>query len=141
MRLMLDTGVLGAICHPRKHADVKLWFRGLVRIGGHELFLPEVADFELRRELLRMGAMASLRTLNRLPIEVQYTPIDTAIMRDAAVLWANLWRTGQPVGSADALGADVILAAQARAVDATMITDNLRHLGRMVPVAAWRDVR
>jgi predicted nucleic acid-binding protein len=138
---MLDTGVLGAICHPRKHADVKLWFRGIVRIGGHDVFLPEVADFELRRELLRLGATASLRELDRLPSEVGYVPIDTAMMRDAAALWAILWNAGQPIGSADALGADVILAAQARAAGATMITDNPSHLGRMVPVAAWKDVK
>lgn len=140
MRLMLDTGVLGAICHPRKHADVKLWFRGILRVRGHDVFLPEVADFELRRELFRLGATASLRELDDLPSEVLYVPIDTAMMRDAAALWASMWKTGKPLGTADALAADVILAAQARAVDALMVTDNPSHLGRMVAVAAWKDL-
>jgi predicted nucleic acid-binding protein len=137
---MLDTGVLGAICHPRRYAEVKLWFRGVVGVGGHDVFLPEVADFELRRELLRLGSTASLRELDRLPSEVAYVPIDTAMMRDAAALWAALWNAGQPVGSADALGADVLLAAQARAVGATMVTDNPGHLGRMVSVIGWEEV-
>ena len=30
-RLMLDTSVLGWVCHPRKYADVKLWLRGVLR--------------------------------------------------------------------------------------------------------------
>jgi hypothetical protein len=25
MNLVLDTSVLGMVCHPRKHGDVKLW--------------------------------------------------------------------------------------------------------------------
>jgi predicted nucleic acid-binding protein len=104
------------------------------------LYLPEVADFELRRELLRIPSVASLRELDRLPLEILYLPITTAVMRDAASLWATLWNTGRPLGTADALGADVILAAQARAVRATVVTENVAHLGRMVDAVTWRDV-
>lgn len=140
MNLVLDTSVLGMVCHPRKHGDVKLWLRGARRVSGHLLYLPEVADFELRRELLRIPSVASLRELDRLPLEILYLPITTAVMRDAASLWATLWNTGRPLGTADALGADVILAAQARAVRATVVTENVAHLGRMVDAVTWRDV-
>ena len=128
------------VCHPRRHGDVKLWLRGARRVSGHLLYLPEVADFELRRELLRIPSVASLRELDRLPLEILYLPITTAVMRDAASLWATLWNTGRPLGTADALGADVILAAQARAVRATVVTENVAHLGRMVDAVTWRDV-
>jgi hypothetical protein len=50
VRLVLDTGVLGQVCHPRKHHDVRSWFRRAVR--EHEFLISEVADYELRRELL-----------------------------------------------------------------------------------------
>ena len=53
VRLLLDTGVLDQICHPRKHHDVRSWFRRAVR--DHEFLVSEVADCELRRELLRIG--------------------------------------------------------------------------------------
>lgn len=58
MKLLLETGVLGQICHPRKHAEVRAWFRRAVR--EHMLLVSELADYELRRELLRLGAAASL---------------------------------------------------------------------------------
>jgi hypothetical protein len=31
VRLLLDTGVLGQVCHPRKYHDVRSWFRRAVR--------------------------------------------------------------------------------------------------------------
>ncbi|MFO0608714.1 MAG: PIN domain-containing protein [Polyangiales bacterium] len=140
MKLALDTSVLGALCHPRKHADVKLWFRGVRGVQGATVYLPEVADFELRRELLRIPSPASLRALDSLPAEIDYLPITTEIMRSAAAMWAALWNTGRPLGTADSLGADVILAAQARAVGATVVTENVAHIGRMVDAVTWRDV-
>ena len=45
-----------------------------------------------------------------------------------------------PVADDKALGADVILAAQARAVGAAVVTDNMRHIERMVPAVRWQDV-
>ena len=54
MKLLLDTGVVGQICHPRKHQDVRHWFASA--IGEHDLLLSEVADDELRRELIRIRA-------------------------------------------------------------------------------------
>ena len=89
--------------------------------------------------LLHLRATASLRHLDELPLRITYLPITTAVMLDAAALWARLWDTGQPVGAPDALGADVILAAQARAANATVITDNPRHLGRMVSALRWPE--
>ncbi len=140
MKWMLDTSVLGQLCHPRKFPEIKLWFRGLLGVRQHQIYLPEIADFELRRELERLNATASLRVLDGLPTEIAYLPIDTAMMRDAAKLWAHLWNIGQPIGTAEALGADTILAAKARAMDATVITDNLAHVGRMVAAVRWQEV-
>lgn len=140
MKLVLDTSVAGYLCHPRRYSDVKLWYRGALGVRRYEFFLPEIVDFELRRELLRLKSGHALAALDAIPAEAKYIPLTTATMRDAAALWAGLWGKGLPVGSADALGADVILAAQARAVDATVVTANPRHLGRMVPVAAWTDL-
>lgn len=141
MKLALDTTLLGQLCHPRRHHDVKLWYRGILGVRQHEVFLPEVVDYELRRELLRLGSTASLRALDAMPeTEVVYLPISTPVMRDAAVLWASLASRGLPIGDDMSLGADVILAAQARAVGATVVTDNVRHLARMVPALRWQDV-
>ena len=69
MRLVLDTGVLGQICHPRKHHDVRSWFRRAVQ--EHELLVSEVADYELRRELLRIGSQRSIDRLDELTRKLQ----------------------------------------------------------------------
>jgi predicted nucleic acid-binding protein len=86
VRLLLDTGVLGQICHPRKHADVRTWLRGAVQ--AHAVMISELADYELRRELLRIGATRSLVRLDELARELLYVPVTTTHCRDAAALWA-----------------------------------------------------
>ena len=58
MRLILDTGVLGRVVHPRKHAEAKQWLA--VVVGAHEVLVSEVCDYELRRELIRIGAQRSI---------------------------------------------------------------------------------
>ena len=140
MKLMFDTSVLGKVCHPRKHGDVRLWFRGLLGFRAHTVLIPEIADFELRRKLLQLGAVASLTVLDHLARDTTYVPLDTAMMRDAAALWARLRAQGRPTERDDALGVDVILAAQALRLGATVVTDNAKHLAQMVDVRAWNDV-
>jgi hypothetical protein len=54
VRLLLDTAVVGEICHPRKYDDVRAWFARAA--AAHEMLLSEVADYELRRELLRIDS-------------------------------------------------------------------------------------
>ena len=133
---VLDAGLLGRICHPRLYDAAKVWLDSTLR-AGHEVYVPEVADYELRRELLRIGATASLRRLDLLTREATYLPIDTAVMREAARLWADLCGKGLPIGAPEALGADAILAAQALRVDGTVVTTNPRHVARMVLTLAW----
>jgi predicted nucleic acid-binding protein len=96
VRLVLDTSVLGQICHPRKHQDVRPWFRRAVR--EHDFLLSEVADHELRRELLRIDSRRSLARLDDLPRELLYLPTTTATWRAAAHLWAEQRRRGLVTG-------------------------------------------
>ncbi len=140
MKLMLDTGVLGMVCHPRRHGDVRMWLRGALGFRSHTVLVPEIADYELRRKLLQLRATASLAVLDRLALEATYIPLDTATMRDAAMLWARLRALGSPTERDEALGGDVILAAQALRVGAAVVTDNPKHLGRLVTTCAWSDV-
>ena len=69
MKLLLDTGVVGQICHPRKYQDVRQWFASAV--GEHDVLLSEVADYELRRELIRIRATRSLARLDELARELR----------------------------------------------------------------------
>ncbi len=50
--VLLDTGPLGMVSHPRPIQDVIDWVRNLL-ISGAEILVPEVLDYEVRRKLLR----------------------------------------------------------------------------------------
>lgn len=138
MRLVLDTGVLGQIVHPRRYADVREWMSRAV--GAHEVLVSEVCDYELRRELLRLGARRSLSHLDELSRELGYLPVTTATWRSAARLWALARRVGRPASSPDSLDGDVLLAAQARSEDATIVTMNARHFELFAAAVDWRDI-
>ncbi len=62
---MLDTGPLGLLVHPRPQQGILGWHGQLV-IAGVQVIIPEIADYELRRELIRLGSLRSLRRLERL---------------------------------------------------------------------------
>ena len=136
MRLLLDTGVLGQVCHPRKYDDVRSWFRRAV--AEHELLLSEFADFELRRELLRINSRHSLRRLDELTRELRYLPVTTATWRATARLWAEQRQAGRPTG--DGLDGDLLLAIQAREEFAAVVTLNEKHFSGLVDVLSWTKV-
>jgi predicted nucleic acid-binding protein len=136
MRLVLDTGVLGQICHPRKHDDVRSWFRRAVR--EHELLISEVADYELRRELLRIDSRMSLARLDELTRELRYLPTTTSTWRVAARLWAEQRRVGRV--TAEGLDGDILIAAQALGEVAMVVTSNEKHFKGLVDTLSWSGV-
>lgn len=136
MRLLLDTSVLGRVCHPRKHLDVRAWF--LRAALDHEMLLSEVADYELRRELIRIGSKRSIQRLDELTREIQYVPMTTATWRTAARLWAEQRNAGRLIGSG--LDADLLIATQAREEAAAVVTLNVKHFTGLVDVFSWESV-
>jgi predicted nucleic acid-binding protein len=138
MRLLLDTGVLGQVIHPRRHADVRAWLARAVAV--HEFLVSEVCDYELRRELLRIGARRSLERLDEMERELRYVPVTTATWRSAAGLWAMARRAGRPSADRRSLDADVLVAAQARAEDAVVVTMNPTHFELFVEAIEWSNV-
>jgi predicted nucleic acid-binding protein len=105
------------------------------------VYVPEIADYEVRRELLRAGKTASIRRLDTLITDLDYLPLDTQTMRRAAELWAQARNLGTPTAPPEALDGDVILAAQAERAGGIVATENVRHLARFVTAKHWRDIR
>jgi predicted nucleic acid-binding protein len=145
--LFLDSGVLGMLVKQPRKPDVAACRKWLVDCAGagHDIYIPEIVDYELRRELLRAGFDHSIARLNHLKSELQYVAISTEVMLRAADIWATSRREGKPTSDDKALDGDVILAAQmlsARIAGRRLIlaTSNSRHLGRFVPCAEWRDI-
>lgn len=140
MKLVLDTGVLSRIANPKAQDSAPVRARlEQVRATtpGLQVYVPEIADYEVRRKLLHLKKQRSIRHLDATIRIFTYLPVDTPTMKRAAQLWAEARWRGRPTGPEDSLDADVILAAQALAVGGTVATTNVKHLAQFVPVQDW----
>jgi hypothetical protein len=75
--VLLDAGPLGMIAHPRPNAAIADWLKELLA-AGVKVVVPEIADYEVRRELLRARRIKSVRRLDRLKMTVGYLPLNTS---------------------------------------------------------------
>lgn len=141
--IILDATPLSLLCHPDLNTpaivEINRWLRGHMA-RGTVVLLPEIADFEVRRELIRAGKWRSVRKLDALQETLVYLPLDTPTIRRAAELWAAARNAGQPTAAPEALDADVILAAQAQRAGAIVATENVGHLDRFVTTLHWRAI-
>src|SRR5690242_11990376 len=99
MALFLDTGILGLITTPRGNDTASACLRWLLDclLKRSSIYVPEIADYELRRELLLQRKSKTLARLDELVPGVAHSvPITTEAMREAAQLWADLRHRGQP---------------------------------------------
>jgi len=98
--VLLDAGPLGMITNPKSSPEneaCKDWLANLVSKGA-EVVIPEIADYEVRRELLRAGKDRGIGRLDALKAMLDYAPITTPIMLKAAEYWANSPEGGTAVG-------------------------------------------
>ena len=147
LHILLDSGPLGLLSKPVRGTVVPIanWAADCLA-AGHELYVPEVIDYELRRELLRAGKFNSLRELDRLKSAFNFLPITSAAMLRAADLWARSRQGGLPTGDPKKLDVDVILAAQALTIgvapeDLIVATSNAAHLSRFVHAESWSNIQ
>ena len=142
---MLDTGVLGCLCRPNPTPDAETWIAGLVQ-RGRRVLVPEICDYELRRELIFADLRTSIRALDALPTSTcEFLPITTQAMRRACTLWASVRREGLPTAADAALDGDCILAAQSLELEESegraviIATTNVAHLSRLANAARWNE--
>lgn len=126
------------------YQECKHWFNSL-KPKGYTVILPEIADYEVRRELLRVAKVAGIQRLDELKAALTYLSLSTEIMLKAAELWASARRAGRPTADPEALDGDVILAAQAMSVmgegnEVVIATTNVRHLAQFVDAREWRAI-
>ena len=142
--IVLDSGPLSNASRPLGHFigdRCRAWIRGLAAKGDN-FVIPELADYEVRRELTRQGAHAALARLDSLvSTGFVYAPVTTDAWRRAAAFWAIVRNLGLGTASPDALDGDAILAGQAAVLglpgDPVVIaTTNVGHLGRFPGIDA-----
>lgn len=114
---------------------------------GNSFRVPEITDYELRRELILNGFKRSIVNLDQLKIALGYIPLSTEIMMSAAMLWAQARKLGRKTAHDWALDGDIILCAQTIALqhahpdDSVIVaTTNVGHLARFVTAHLWRNI-
>lgn len=149
--LVLDTTPLGLLTQRPGHAQgdaCKAWYAGLAE-AGCRFFVPEIADYELRREMLRARNMAAIARLDAFNAAERgrYLPLTTQDVRTAAFLWAQARQTGHVTAPPAALDGDVLIAAQAMRLSVLpsgltvlVATENARHFAGMAQVELWSDM-
>ncbi|MEH2322856.1 MAG: PIN domain-containing protein [Nostoc sp.] len=144
--ILLDTHPLSQVTHPKVNPKVQQWLKSLQKTET-VIGVPEIADYELRRELLRQGKQKSIDRLNKLS-QICLIPLTPETMLKAAELWAWVRNQGQPTASNESLDGDVILAAQAilqlKSFDQVIVvTTNLKHISRFesegICVVDWQQ--
>ena len=145
--IVLDSAPLSALCLPARGPQLTAivnWSQACLG-AGHSIYVPEIVDYELRRELMRAGKSASIAELDGLKNALVYVPLTTACMLRAAELWALARNSGIPTADPKRLDIDVILAAQALTIsvphaDIVVATSNVGHLSRFVNAQEWSSI-
>ncbi len=151
--ILLDSGPLGLIVRAPSRPQVVRWITWLKTISatGATVIIPEIAHYEVRRELLRIRAIGSLRRLDYYLDPsggLRHLTLTTDAIIKAAEFWAFLPQSGIPTASPDALDGDAILAGHAALAGqpgdtVTIATTNLAHLNRFPGIDAktWDQIR
>lgn len=143
--VLLDAGPLGLLANPNRTGHTipcRAWLLAMLA-NNRRVIVPEITDYEVRRELLRANKAKSIVKLNVLGRRIEYLPISTPAMRLAAVLWSQARQAGQPTAADNTIDGDVILAAQAISLglpDLIIATTNISHLTRFVPCELWQNI-
>jgi predicted nucleic acid-binding protein len=144
--IILDTGVIGLLTHTKapEHQQCHQWQQSM-RAPCARICIPEIADYEIRRELLRLDFRGAIAKLDELRLILDYIPLTPETMLKAAEFWAQIRRQGMATADDKALDGDVILAAQAsilgsQGFDIVIATTNVGHLSRFVPADLWQNI-
>ena len=143
--ILLDSGPLSMVTNPKgkgQAARCAKWLQQM-KISGATVMVPEIADYELRRELLRANKIASIKQLDNLINQTEYLAITTKAMRQAAQYWADARQQRQQTADNKALDADMILVAQAETLNQTNVviaTTNVKHLSLFTQAMLWSNI-
>lgn len=144
--IIFDSGPLGLVLqrpgYPQADA-CRQWMLGHLA-AGCRVILPEIIDYEIRRELLRLNKQTAIELLDGFAAAdpERFLPLASDDLRLAAQLWADTRRSGAPTADWHALDIDVILAAQVlnmglQSDEFVVATSNVSHLARFVPAREW----
>ncbi|GMU69934.1 MAG: hypothetical protein AMXMBFR37_22660 [Steroidobacteraceae bacterium] len=133
-RYLLDTNTCIYIIN-RRPAKVFEHFAGL---HTGEIAVSSITGAELAFGVAKSGSQRNQHALDKFLAPLEILPFDEAAMRRYGVLRSDLERQGTPIGALD-----LLIAAHALAVGATLVSNNLREFRRVKNLAMenWIDDR
>jgi len=120
MAYLLDTNVITELL--KRNAHVVNRYRKALE-SGEQVYLSAVAYYEVKRGLLHVGASRQLRQLDEdFKNVLQWIAVSDEAWDRAAHIWAECRRQGRPHDD----DGDLLIAAQANLLGATVVTRNTR---------------
>jgi tRNA(fMet)-specific endonuclease VapC len=124
-RYLLDTNILSDILkHPQGKAAHKI-----SSFSSQErdlLATSIIVAAELRYGATKSGSSMLAERVDQLLEAIEILPLEPKAVRHYGQIRARLERAGTPIGAND-----LLIAAHAFAIDATLVTDNLREFRRV----------
>ena len=148
--IVLDSGPLWLLTQKvgQAEADACRRWAAAHETTGVRLIVPDLADYEVRRELTRKRAVGPLARLDAYVAAQpgRHLPLTSAAMRLAARLWADVRQHGVPTADPKELDGDAILAAQVLdaglpVTETVVATTNAVHIVRFhLDARSWSTI-
>ncbi len=128
---MLDTNVVSDLV---RHPAGKV-ARRAITVEQQGIGISIIVAAELRYGAARSGSMRLRRQLDAVLSAIETIPLDEPTDRHYGTIRSELERNGCPIGHND-----LLIAAHARALGATLVTNNLREFSRVpgLEIEDWR---
>jgi tRNA(fMet)-specific endonuclease VapC len=121
-RYMLDTNIISdLIRNPQGRAA-----RHIARVGEHDVCTSIIVAAELRYGCAKSGAKRLTKAVEDLLSEINVLSFDSPADSEYAGIRSALETAGKPIG-----GNDLLIAAHARAIGATVVTNNSSEFKRV----------
>jgi tRNA(fMet)-specific endonuclease VapC len=119
---MLDTNIISdLIRNPQGQAA-----RHIARVGEHDVCTSIIVAAELRYGCAKSGAKRLTKAVEDLLSEINVLSFDSPADSEYAGIRSALETAGKPIG-----GNDLLIAAHARAIGATVVTNNSNEFKRV----------
>lgn len=130
-RYVLDTNILSYVLERNRAAIERL---AAAAESDAEIFLCPVVYYEIRRGLLDRGATRQLTDFDRLTNDLIWVEFERLMWEEAASSWVARKRIGRSHQDAD-----ILIAAYARTLGATVVTNDPDFEGLDVPLENWTN--
>ncbi len=132
MRYLLDTNILSdLIRHPQGRVAEQIR-----RVGENEICTSIIVAAELRFGAAKRGSARLVQQLETVLSVLDVVPFEPPADEAYGAIRAQLELAGTPIG-----GNDLLIAAHAKALGCTVVTDNEREFGRIDGLACENWLR